>query len=458
MNTRFLSARALVSAATLAAFVVVGVVPTIAPQSAQAASCVKFVASNFDAPGDDNYMPQLNQEWVRIKNSCGSRTEHQRLEDPGHRQSCLQVRVGYLDRRRRIDHAQERHRQEHRDDQVLAALIRRRLEQRRSESRDPSQLRRLRHELLERVRLSLRPPSSGAHPTIEQDSPRQARCGELPVARLPESRQSFQSSRTNRPSQLRQRRPGRLQHPRHSRPHHRRHCTNTRRDSAPTNLDSPPPIATPAPAGGPTGPTEEAFVTSVTDGDTIRVAIDGLEYRLRYIGIDTPETVDPRRPVEWMGHEASEANKQLVEGKTVVLEKDLSETDRFGRLLRYVWLQDKDGWLMVNEELVRRGFAQASTYPPDVKYTELFMSAQHEARDAGRGLWGDPPSEPEPHGTPPGNGIGGSGCDASYPGVCIPPSPPDLDCGDIPFRRFTVLPPDPHRFDGDPDGIGCESD
>ena len=69
MNT-FLSTRALVAAGALSIFVAIGVAPTIAPQSTQAASCVKFVASNFDAPGDDNYMPQLNQEWVRIKNTC----------------------------------------------------------------------------------------------------------------------------------------------------------------------------------------------------------------------------------------------------------------------------------------------------------------------------------------------------------------------------------------------------
>jgi micrococcal nuclease len=198
-------------------------------------------------------------------------------------------------------------------------------------------------------------------------------------------------------------------------------------------------------------------VVHVTDGDTIHVEIDGAEYRLRYIGINTPETVDPRRPVEWMGHEASEANTDLVAGKEVVLEKDVSEVDRYDRLLRYVWLHDGDGWLMANEELVRNGYAEVSTYPPDVKYVDRFLAAQNEARQAGLGLWGTPPPpEPNPQQTSPGS-EGATGCDPSYPGVCIPPSPPDLDCGDIPFRRFIVLPPDPHRFDGDHDGIGCES-
>jgi micrococcal nuclease len=155
-----------------------------------------------------------------------------------------------------------------------------------------------------------------------------------------------------------------------------------------------------------------------------------------------------------MGREASDANKALVAGRTVVLEKDVSETDRYGRLLRYVWLPDSAGWLLVNLELVRRGFAQVSTYPPDVKYTDLYLDAQRKARDQGRGLWGDPPEAEEPDESTGGPGRGG--CDPAYPSVCIPASPPDLDCGDIPHRRFKVLPPDPHRFDGDWDGIGCE--
>ena len=77
-------------------------------------------------------------------------------------------------------------------------------------------------------------------------------------------------------------------------------------------------------------------VVSVVDGDTIRVSIDGVEYPLRYIDINTPETRHPSRPIEWMGPEATAANEALVEGQTVYLEKDVSETDRYGHLLRYV--------------------------------------------------------------------------------------------------------------------------
>jgi micrococcal nuclease len=155
------------------------------------------------------------------------------------------------------------------------------------------------------------------------------------------------------------------------------------------SADTPGPRGTPAASESPTviaTPVtgEQAQVTRVVDGDTIQVSMAGAIYKVRYIGIDTPETVDPRRPVECYGHEASERNRQLVEGKTVELEKDVSETDKYGRLLRYVWVDGE----MVNATLVREGYAIASTYPPDVKYQELFASLQREAIAADRGLWG----------------------------------------------------------------------
>ena len=125
-------------------------------------------------------------------------------------------------------------------------------------------------------------------------------------------------------------------------------------------------------------------MVDVVDGDTIKVAVGGRVYRLRYIGIDTPETKHPRIGRECYGAEAATANSKLVAGKVVELEKDVSETDRYGRLLRYVWLGD----VLVNERLVRDGYAVSSTYPPDVKYQERFLAAQRSARDAGAGLWG----------------------------------------------------------------------
>jgi micrococcal nuclease len=127
-----------------------------------------------------------------------------------------------------------------------------------------------------------------------------------------------------------------------------------------------------------------ARVVEVIDGDTIRVEVAGKLYTVRYIGIDTPETRHPEKGIEPFGPEAAQKNKELVEGKLVRLEKDVSETDRYGRLLRYVWLGDT----LVNEELVKLGFARVSTFPPDVKYAERFLAAEQEARSAGRGLWG----------------------------------------------------------------------
>jgi endonuclease YncB( thermonuclease family) len=123
-----------------------------------------------------------------------------------------------------------------------------------------------------------------------------------------------------------------------------------------------------------------AKVIRVIDGDTIE--IEGGE-RVRYIGMNTPETVDPRKPVQCFGVEASNENKELVEGKTVRLEKDISERDKYGRLLRYVFIGD----IFINLELVKRGFAYADTIPPDIKYQDLFLKAQQSARSAKIGLW-----------------------------------------------------------------------
>ena len=127
-----------------------------------------------------------------------------------------------------------------------------------------------------------------------------------------------------------------------------------------------------------------ATVSRVVDGDTIVVALDGEAFVVRYLGIDAPETVRPEWPVEPFGPEASALNKQLVEGKTVWLESDVSETDRFGRLLRYVWLEDGR---LVNALLVGEGYARAVALPPDLKHADKIMRLQGEARADERGLW-----------------------------------------------------------------------
>jgi len=135
----------------------------------------------------------------------------------------------------------------------------------------------------------------------------------------------------------------------------------------------------------------EARVKRVVDGDTILVSLlDGSEARVRYIGIDTPETVHPSKPVECFGQEASNFNKQLVGGKTVWLEFDVERYDRYNRLLAYVWLTPEPmdpEQNMANAILVKEGYAQAYTYPPNVKYSELFVRLQGEAREQGYGLW-----------------------------------------------------------------------
>ncbi len=127
---------------------------------------------------------------------------------------------------------------------------------------------------------------------------------------------------------------------------------------------------------------QTARVTRVIDGDTIE--IEGGQ-KVRYIGIDTPETVDPRREVGCLGKEASLRNSELVSNQLIYLEKDVSETDRYGRLLRYVYLATESA--SVNEQLVAEGFATVVSYPPDVKYQEKFRVAEATAREAKRGLW-----------------------------------------------------------------------
>jgi len=152
-----------------------------------------------------------------------------------------------------------------------------------------------------------------------------------------------------------------------------------------TAYTNTPPKPSPSPESQPS----TYLVSRVVDGDTIKLATGET---IRYIGIDTPETVHPKKGTECYGKEASEYNKQLVENKQVTLEKDVSETDQFNRLLRYVFVNGE----MINEKLIRDGYALIATYPPDVKYQALFLSAQQEARENNRGLWANCPITSEP--------------------------------------------------------------
>ncbi len=207
--------------------------------------------------------------------------------------------------------------------------------------------------------------------------------------------------------------------------------------------------------------TEVAIVASVYDGDTLTLS-DGR--RVRFLQIDTPELGSG----ECYSRAARTALLNLTPpGKPVALEADpvLDRTDRYGRLLRYV----KRNGVNINVELVRLGAAAPYFYRGERgRYAKTLMAAATSARKARRGLWKACPStalDPNhavatgasgpPTKTPPPSGK----CDPNYAGGCVPPYPPDLDCADI--RALGIAPvriigSDPHRLDGDNDGLGCE--
>lgn len=206
-------------------------------------------------------------------------------------------------------------------------------------------------------------------------------------------------------------------------------------------------------------------VKRVVDGDTFRIDIGGgRDDTVRLIGVDTPETVKPGSPVEPYGKEASDFTKKLLTGKTVCLEKDVEERDRYGRLLAYVYLEE-DG-TFVNELLLAEGYAQVLTVPPNVRFSDRFVEVQREARSAGRGLWGDPEASAEIGAAADAGGAakasagGGGGRGEGE----LPPGERDRDCGDFAtqaeaqafFEAAGGPERDPHRLDADGDGIACE--
>ena len=130
---------------------------------------------------------------------------------------------------------------------------------------------------------------------------------------------------------------------------------------------------------------ERARVVRVVDGDTILVAVSGRQERVRYIGVDTPESVKPGTPVQCYAKRASAFNKKLLAGRTVRLVPDVEARDRYGRLLAYVY-REPDG-LFVNAELARDGYARTLTIAPNVRYAGRFRALAAAARQAGRGLW-----------------------------------------------------------------------
>ncbi len=198
-------------------------------------------------------------------------------------------------------------------------------------------------------------------------------------------------------------------------------------------------------------------VSRVVDGDTIEVSpAVGAISDVRLIGMDTPETYGGTEPY---GEEASAFTTQWIEGRKVALEFDVERIDPYGRVLAYVWLPDGK---MFNEVLIREGYAQVATFPPNVKYVKRFLAAQRLARAEGAGLWGLPKSKLCQL-ADRGNGIGG-GCvmESTPTATPSPSSSDDLNCSDFASQAEAqeVLeddPSDPNNLDGEGDGIACES-
>ena len=154
-----------------------------------------------------------------------------------------------------------------------------------------------------------------------------------------------------------------------------------------------------APVGGPSsGPTvaglREGQVVSVVDGDTAHILIDGTTEKVRFIGIDTPEST---REVEPYGEVASAYTHGLLDNRTVWVETDAELRDRYGRLLAYIWLEKPTAASekevrskMLNARLLLDGYAQVYTFPPNVRYADAFVRCQREARSSGAGLWSVP--------------------------------------------------------------------
>ena len=225
-----------------------------------------------------------------------------------------------------------------------------------------------------------------------------------------------------------------------------------------------------------------AHISTVTDGDTFDVMVDGVPATIRMYHINTPELGGENQAMQCGAEEATSYLSfilSLVPGETVYLEYDETQRDRYDRRLAYVWFELAGEVYMVNEVMVRNGWAESETYEPDVKYRDQLDDAEQFSirHQLGvRGLCGtlgvelepEPqvqapsqanPSDPNGIAAPPGGKGTTTGCEPAYPGVCIPirSDTGDLDCGDVSVRRFEVVPPDPHNFDGDQDGIGCES-
>lgn len=185
-------------------------------------------------------------------------------------------------------------------------------------------------------------------------------------------------------------------------------------------------------------------VTNVVDGDTLDVRlVSGRRERVRLIGIDTPE-----RGACLSGPATAQA-RRLAQGERAVLRGDATQDtrDRYGRLLAYASVRGRD----LGFQQVTSGLARVYVYDRPFQRLGAYRRAEQAGRKRRQNVWrGCPAPAAPPAAAPRGN------CDPSYPTVCIPPPPPDLDCADVPYSSFAVRGTDPHRFDGEGDGIGCE--
>lgn len=230
--------------------------------------------------------------------------------------------------------------------------------------------------------------------------------------------------------------------------------------ATPTATSEPDPASSPTtssrdPAGVPDG-VQAATVSKIVDGDTIWVSVSepggplaaGADHKIRLLEYDSPEDTTT---TECGGPEATAALGSLIPvGSEVWLEADREDTDRYGRFLRYVYRSDG---AFVNLVMVHRGWGEAVLYQPNDRYIERMRRAEEEARQADRGMWG-PPCDADGSSSTDSSG---DDCHPAYT-PCVPPPPPDLDCSDMdePIKVDHTY-GDPHRFDGDGDGVGCEN-
>jgi micrococcal nuclease len=226
--------------------------------------------------------------------------------------------------------------------------------------------------------------------------------------------------------------------------------------SAPTPPSATSSVARPAPTASVQSSLPASAVPAelvrIVDGDTIVVKIEGDsgQETVRLIGIDTPETKKPNTPVQCFGKEASAFTTALLTGKKIWLEPDVSNRDRYGRLLRYVWVDSGSSYLLANEEIVSLGYGTAGDYPPDTHYHNRLFAALDHARSQQLGMWGS--------------------CELKAQGTLAPGAPDwwtggDLDCADFASQKdaqsfFEAMGgpgEDPDNLDEDGDGVVCRS-